>query len=231
MQIRLYTKSRGGTRDGGSQTRPRSLATSSPASVGPSILIRSERGEHPSGYRRRRRRRSEQFACRSAVRAFFRFIFRGRRIIIVGSNVKSRLESVRCHTFWARGEVIRLFEGYELKVDKFGKRKKFLRIINLPLELFSKGAFSNFPPRVSLRAFNLSGSLSGLLTGLCEARLAELWNLIKDKTIVTCRTILSFHSSNYSFYPISISIQILSICERSFFRTEKTKFLREFNLE
>lgn len=66
----------------------------------------------------------------------------------------------------------RLFEGYERK-DKFGKRKKFLRIINL-LELFSKGAFSNFPPRVSLRAFNLSGSLSGLLTGLCEARLAEL---------------------------------------------------------
>lgn len=49
----------------------------------------------------------------------------------------------------------RLFESYERKVNKFGKRKKFLRIINLPLELFSKGAFSNFPPRVSLRLIYL----------------------------------------------------------------------------
>lgn len=112
----------------------------------------------------------------------------------------------------------RLFEGYERKVDKFGKRKKFLRIINLPLELFSKGAFSNFPPRVSLRAFNLSGSLSGLLTGLCEARLAELWNLIKDKTI-TCRTIFVsfvelFILSYLYIYPNTFHLQTIIFSNR-----------------
>lgn len=48
VQIRLYTKSRGGTRDGGSE-RPRSLATLSPASLGPSILIRSEASIHTEG--------------------------------------------------------------------------------------------------------------------------------------------------------------------------------------
>lgn len=138
MQIRLYTKSRGGTRDGGSQTRPRSLATSSPASVGPSILIRSERGEHPSGYRRRRRRRSEQFACRSAVRAFFRFIFRGRRIIIVGSNVKSRLESVRCHTFWARGEVIGYSKAMNARWISLAKERNSFELLTSPSSYFPK---------------------------------------------------------------------------------------------